>query len=235
MACMVDIENEEGIFSVDEALSGLKSRLADYTALQQVNALLEWDMQTQMPPGGAEARSRHTSSLTKIVHELFTDDATGRLLTHAESEVKGAPYDSNDASLLRVARRDYDKARKLPTDLVTEIARVTALAHGTWAKARAEDDFKSFAPVLDQIVTLKKRAAECIGFTEHIYDALLDDYEPGLTTAEVSRLFADLRKELIPLVKAIGERVNSVDDALLHQPFDEGKQREFSERVIQAF
>ncbi len=152
-------------------LEDLKSRLGEVATLAQINALLDWDMQTKMPPGAAESRARHLSTLSKVVHELFTDEETGKLISTVEPEASRLPHDSDDACLVRVARRDYDKASKLPTDLVAELSRITALAHGIWAKARADNDFKAFAPILGQIVTLKRRVAECYGYTDHIYDA----------------------------------------------------------------
>ncbi len=217
------------------ALETLKSRLQDVTSLNRINAVLDWDMNTQMPPGGAEARAVQMSLLSRLTHEMFTANETGKLLEDAEKEVAGAAYDSYDASFIRTARRDYDRARKLPTELVSEITRVTALAHGVWAKARAENDFKSFIPLLKKIIELKIRAAECKGYGDHIYDAMLDDYEPGLKYSDVAEMFANLRNDLVPLVKAIGEKVNSVDDSVLHQFFDEGKQRDFAEMVIQKY
>jgi carboxypeptidase Taq len=217
------------------ALANLKDRLEKVTSLAQINALLEWDMQVKMPPGGSEARARHMSVLSRLIHETFTADETGALLAAAEREANGLPHDSNDASLLRVARHDYDRDCKLPSDLVAEITKATTLAHGVWVKARAENDFKSFVPSLKRIVELKKRAAECYGYTDHIYDALLDTYEPGLKTADVVRMFADLRRELVPLVQAIRERVDVVDDSALHQDFNPDKQREFAELVVKKF
>jgi carboxypeptidase Taq len=218
-----------------EALSTLKERLEQVTSLGQTNALLEWDMQVKMPPAGSEARARHMSVMSRLIHDLFTSDETGKLLDDAERDAKGLPQDSNDANLLRVARRDYDRECKLPSDLVAEITKATTLAHGVWVKARAENDFKSFAPSLKRIVELKTQAAQCYGYKDHIYDALLDIYEPGLKTADVARMFADLRKELVPLVQAIGERVDTVDDSVLHQEFDVDKQRAFAELVIMKF
>ncbi|MEP7286740.1 MAG: carboxypeptidase M32 [Chloroflexota bacterium] len=220
---------------MSEALPKLKSRLEDIHSLNKINALLDWDLQTQMPPGGANARAQQIGVVSKLSHELFTATETGQLLDAAAGETQGASYDSNDASLLRVARRDYDKASKLPTELVTEMSRVTTLAHSVWAKARADNDFKSFAPTLEQILALKIRAAEYLGYTDHIYDAMLDDYEPGLKTSDVATMFEDLRKDLVPLVKAINERVSAVDDTVLHQDFDEVTQRTFAEMVITQF
>jgi carboxypeptidase Taq len=220
---------------VAESLSKLKERLAEITSLYQINALLDWDLQTQLPRGASESRARHLSTLTKLTHEMFTADETGQLIEAASQETADAAYDSDDASLLRVARRDYERDRKLPSDLVAETSRVTAMAHEIWRKARAENDFKSFAPSLQRIVELKKQAAECYGYTDHIYDALLDGFEPGMKTADVVAMFSDLRKELVPLARAIGERVNAVDDSMLHQAFDEDRQRQFGEMVIRRF
>ncbi len=218
-----------------QAFTDLKSRLDEVTTLGQINALLDWDMQTKMPEGASESRARHQSTLSKLIHEMFTADETGKLLDESAVETKSAAFDSFEASYYRVARRDYDRAKKLPADLVAEITRVASLAHNIWAKARQENDFKSFAPTLEKVVELKIKAAECLGYTDHIYDALLDEYEPGLKTADVATLFDGLRKDLVPLLKAIAERVSMVDDSVLHQDYDEERQREFGEEVIKDF
>src|SRR5215813_4107059 len=131
-----------------DALTDLKNRLNDVATLTQINALLDWDLQTQMPEGASESRARHMSLMSRLIHEMFTDDETGKLLDEAVAEVKNADYDGEDASTLRVARRDYDREKRLPTDLVEEITRVSALAHNVWARARADNDFKSFIPAL---------------------------------------------------------------------------------------
>jgi len=220
---------------LSETLTALKKRLETVATLGQVNALLDWDMQTQMPFGAAESRARHLSTLAQLAHDMFVADETGKLLESAEQELKGADYDSDDASLVRVARRDFDRERKIPSDLVAELARASTLAHEVWVKARAENDFKAFIPALRQLVDLKIRAAECYGYTDHIYDALLDAYEPGLKTADVAATFEGLRKDLVPLVHAIGERVKRVDDSVLHQRYDEDLQRRFAEMAIRRF
>src|SRR5258708_9744903 len=129
-----------------QAFTDLKSRLDDVTTLNQINALLDWDMQTKMPEGASVSRSRHLSTLSKLIHQMFIADETGKLMDETSLEVKGAAFDSFEASFYRVARRDYDRARKLPTDLVAEIIRLGTLGHHIWAKAREENDFKSFAP-----------------------------------------------------------------------------------------
>lgn len=213
----------------------LKQQLGTVVSLGQASALLEWDMQTQMPPGGGEARARHLSTLQKLRHEIFTSDETGKLLDAAEKEIGSSPYESDEASLLRVARRDYDKDRKIPAALIGELGEAAALAHEIWVKARANNDFKSFAPALQKILDLKRRVAGHVGYKDHIYDALLDDYEPGLKTTDVESMFAGLKSDLVPLIKLVSTQAETVSDALLHQDFGPAEQRAFSEEVVKAF
>lgn len=218
-----------------EKYQQLKERLAEIRDVNMAVAVLDWDHQTQMPPAGAEARAHQLGTLSKIAHEMHVADETGRLIEDAAAEVDGANYDSEEASLLRVARRDYEKARKLPPKFVAEFSRVTALAHEVWAKARAEDKFKDFQPTLEKVVELSRQAAEYLGYTEHIYDALLDQYEPGMKTSQVQAIFDALKKDLVPLVQVIAERQDRVDDAVLHREYDEDKQRDFGYEVIKKF
>ncbi len=213
----------------------LKARLAEVNDVGRAAALLSWDQQTQMPPAGAEARAYQLGTLSKIAHEMQVADETGRLIEAAAAELDGADYDSDEAGLLRVARRDYDQARRLPPEFVAEFARTTALAHEVWAKARAENKFEDFRPMLEKVFDLARQAAEYLGYTDHIYDALLDQFEPGMKTAQVRAIFDDLKKDLLPLVRALAERLDRVDDSVLRQAFDEDKQRDFSYEVIKRF
>lgn len=214
------------------ALSALKSRLESVVSLGQVAALVEWDQQTYMPKGASESKGRQLAVLSRLAHEMFTDDETGELLQTATRELHGANYDSFDASLVRVAQLNYERARKLPADFVAEYTRLRSQAHEIWVKARAANDFAAFAPTLQQLFTLARQEADLRGWGKHPYDALIGTYEPGVTAADVEGMFADLRTDLIPLVAAIRERADSVDDSCLHQPFDEAKQQVFAEMVI---
>jgi carboxypeptidase Taq len=213
----------------------LKSRLAEIGDVNRVTSLLEWDLQTHMPPAGADARAHQMATLSKIAHAMFIADETGRLIEAAAAEVNGADYDSEEASLLRVVQRDYERERRLPSDFVAELARATSLAHEVWAKARAENRFRDFRPSLESILDLARRMAEYLGYADHIYDPLLDRYEPGMKTAQVQAIFDDLKKDLLPLAQAIAGQSDRVDDAILRQEFDEDKQRDFSYGVIQKF
>ncbi len=210
-----------------EHLTQLKERLTEVHNLAGASALLGWDQQVNMPPGGAMHRAAQLATLSKIHHELFTAEETGRLLEAAEAEGKDLPYDSDDASLLRVTRHDYDLATKLPTALVAELTRVTSLAHEAWAKARAEDDYPAFKPWLKQILDLSIQVAEHLGYTDRIYDALLDQYEPGMKTAQVAALFDELKAAQIPLIQAIAAQRDRIDNSLLRREYPEDGQHAF--------
>jgi carboxypeptidase Taq len=216
------------------ALEDLKSRLAQISDLENAAAVLSWDQQTYMPPGGAAGRAEQLGTLAQLSHELFTAAETGTLIERAAAETVAADADSDDAALVRVARRDYDRAVKLPAELVAEMARTRTLAQEVWAKARSENDYPAFAPWLEKNIQLTRRAAECWGYKERLYDALLEQYEPGTTTAQVEAMFAELKPGLVSLVKAIVERGAPIDDATLHRDYDETRQREFSERLVRA-
>ncbi len=217
-----------------ENLNQLKERLTEIYNLGQAGALLGWDQQVNMPPGGAMHRAAQLSTISKLTHEMFTADETARLLAAAEAEGQGLDYDGDDASLLRRTRHDFDLATKIPTDLVAELTHTSSLAQQEWAKARAEDDFAAFQPWLEKIVDLNARIAEALGYDDHIYDALLDQYEPGMKTAQIAAIFQQLKDEQIPLVRAIAEQLDAVDNSVLKRDYDESKQETFGIAVASA-
>ncbi len=219
--------------NTNENLAELKSRLGQVEDLHRASSLLSWDQQTYMPPHGAAARAEQLATLDKLAHELFTADAIGNLLSDLQDFAAKLDYDSDDASLIRVTRRDYDKAKRVPPALVEEISRTTALALESWTHARAESNFKQFQPSLEKIVDLEIQLANHFGYSERIYDALLDEYEPQMTTKQVTAIFDGLKLELIPLARAIAQKVDKVDNACLHRAFDEKKQWDFGTAVIQ--
>lgn len=218
-----------------ENLDRLKARLTEIVHINHAAAVLNWDQSTYMPPGGAASRGEQLATLGRISHELSTSKELGDLLEKAAKEVEDLPYDSDDASLVRVSQRDYENARKIPSALVAAIARHGATAYGAWARARETNDFPLFAPYLDKTIDFSRQLAEHLGYEDQLYDALLDQFEPGMKTAQVQAIFEELKRETVPLIHAIGERVDAVDDSVLHQPFDEGMQERFGEGVIRAF
>lgn len=220
-----------------EALDALKARMAVIGGLDHAKAVLSWDQETGMPAGGAASRARAMATVSRLRHELCTSPEYGRLLDAAESAVAAARLDddSDEVRLVRRARRDFARAIKLPATLVAEMRETEVLAIQTWQAARKENDWPRFAPHLERILDQQRRLAELLGYDEHPYDALLDAYEPELKTAEVRRVFADLRERTAPLVRTIAARAGAVDDSCLHQRFDEAQQWALAREVTELF
>ncbi len=214
---------------MSDPLIELRERLAEIADLNAAGGLLGWDQQTMMPERAAPQRAEQLGTLGKILHERFTDDAIGRLLDAADAD---GGRDTTDAAFLRVTRHDWEKARRVPSDLAAELARVGALGHQAWVEAREASDFSAFLPFLRKNVELKLRYVECFDSFDDPYDVLLDDYEEAMTSAEVDRLFAELRAGLVPLIAAIAERADAVDDAPLHGDFAIEGQRLLVGRVL---
>ena len=219
---------------MESKLARLKSLLAEATDLATALSLLGWDQQVNMPPGGAEGRSYQISTLEKVIHEKMTSSEIGALLDEVQPYVEQLDPDSDDARLVKVIRRDYEKRIKVPADLVAEFAQVTSLGQQVWQTARAENNFAKFQPYLEQIFELRRRYADCFAPYDHVYDPLLDDYEPGLKTSEVKAIFDGLRPQQVALIQSIAEQPQ-VDNSFLYQPFDEATQWDFGVSVITKF
>src|ERR1700682_5722920 len=144
---------------MSEKLEQLRTILAEVTDLNRAGQVLGWDQETYMPPGGVTARSQQLSTLSRLAHVRFTADDVGRLLSELEEETAGLTFDSLEASVVRVTRRDYDQDRKLSPELVSEIARAGSAAAPVWQKARRDADFKLFAPALENTVELQRSMA----------------------------------------------------------------------------
>lgn len=213
------------------SLAALKARLADINALNAATAVLDWDQQVNMPRGGAEARAEHVGTLSRMAHELTVDDTTRSLIEKAAAEVDSA---TEDGALVRLAKRDLDLKTKVPASLVEEKMKLAAISHEQWVAARQNDDFKSFAPTLARMFELTRKEAEFLGYTDHIYDALLDQYEEGATAADCRAMFDTLKGPNIQLVKDIKERGKPVDDAPLYGDWDQTKQSDFTEMLVRS-
>jgi carboxypeptidase Taq len=211
-------------------------RLArEETLLSSCVDLLEWDEETYLPRGGVEHRSEQLGLLAGLLHDRGTDPRIGELLDAVEGSRLLADPESPPAVNVREIRRAYDRERKLPRKLVAESARVTALAQQAWADAREASDYETFRPWLERIVKLAREEAEAVGYPQTAYDALLDDYEPGMTTAEVTRLFEDLKRELLPLVETItAGRKPRVRTGSQRREYPIDRQRLFGEAVAAA-
>ena len=213
-------------------LNQLRQVLAEVTDLTRAALVLEWDQETYMPPGGVQGRAEQLSTVLKLAHERLTSDEVGRLLDDLEDELADAPYDSDEASIVRVTRRDYDQARKLPSELVAETAHAGSVARPMWEKARRDADFSIFAPYLEKNVELNRRIADALGYEERPYDALLDRSEPGMTTSQLGQIFEELKEAIVPLVGDIASHAGAVDDSALYRGFDPDLQLSYALDVV---
>jgi carboxypeptidase Taq len=213
----------------------LKDRLMEIYDLTRAGAVLEWDQETMMPPKGAQARAEQLATLARISHEKFTSSEIGRLLEELRPYEENLPSDSDEASLIRVARRDYQKQSPVPAGLTAEMTRTGAIAREAWVEAKNKSNFKLFLPHLERTIELKHRYIDCFGTVDNPYDILLDDYERDMKTAEVQQTFEALKKDLVPLIAAIKARSDAVDDRCLRGHFPVDRQREFCLDVISRF
>ncbi|XCN74691.1 MAG: carboxypeptidase M32 [Candidatus Electrothrix aestuarii] len=214
-----------------DILHELKTSLQEINDLGMAASLLNWDQSTYMPPEGAAARARQLATLARLSQEKFVDPAIGKLLDRLEPWAEGQPYDSDDASLIRVVRRDYEEAIKIPTAFMAEFSEHSALSYQAWAKARPENDFTSLQPILEKTLDYSRQLADFFPGYEHIADPLIDFADYGMKASDVRVLFGELRQQLSPIVQAITEQ-EPADDTCLRQVFPEAEQLQFSEEVV---
>ena len=206
----------------------LIGELKETALLGSCASVLSWDEQTYLPPAGAEHRANQLSLLAGMVHERATSERLGELLSELDGSGELGEENSAAAVNVREARRSYLRATKLPRRFVEELAHVATLAQQAWIDARKKSDFKAFLPWLEKVVALKREEAETIGYGDGVaYDALLDEYEPGATTAGVSAVFAPLRDEMVKLAAAIRESGRQPDASVLTRRYPAEEQREF--------
>jgi carboxypeptidase Taq len=211
------------------AYDDLIRRIKEARLLESCASVLGWDERTYMPHEGSSHRAEQAALLARMTHEMLTAPEIGRLLAEVEgSELNRLP-DSDQAVNVREIRRTYDRAVKLPGELVEELARTTTRAQQVWQEARAANDFPTFRPWLEKIVRLKRQEAEAVGYKEVPYDALLDEYEPGATTAEVTRIFAELRGELAPLIAGIAASGRQAPTEILARAYPVERQQTFGQ------
>jgi carboxypeptidase Taq len=219
---------------MSEKLNQLKEILGEVADLNHAASLLGWDQQTYMPPAGGEARGQQLATLSKIAQEMSISDKVGNLIEDLKREFDGAHPSSDDAALVRVAARNYDKARRVPPEFVAESAVVTTKAFEAWVEARGKSDFSIFRPHLEKVLELTRKYISFFPPAEHPYDVLLDDYEPGMKTSEVKAIFEPLRTKQVELLKRIAARPQ-VKDSFLYKKYNEKKLWDFGEEVVKQF
>jgi len=219
--------------SAKETYDELIARVRNISLLGSCASVLYWDQHTYMPPAATGFRSEQVSLIAGMTHEQFTDPKVGELLSELEQSdlAKG---DTPEAANIREIRHEYDKATKLPKDLVEEITKTTSMAQSEWAQARAKSDFKAFQPWLEKVMVLTKKKADAYGYEGEPYNALLDDYEPGATTDDVVEVFKHLREELVDLLAKIKAAPHKPDVSIVEREYDVAMQKIFGESVASA-
>ena len=216
--------------TVEDKLAELKRRLLEVNDLNGAASVLSWDQATYMPKEGAAARGRQGATLRRLAHEKFVDPALGRLVDALAAQADNLGED--DACLVRVVQRDFVKSIKVPAEYVARANALGAASYDAWTRARPSNDFAAMVPFLERFLDLSREYADFFAPYERIADPFIDDAEEGMTTASVQTLFTALRRELVPMVRAITEQAPA-DDRCLHQPFGEPAQLEFGLKVAQ--
>jgi carboxypeptidase Taq len=217
-----------------EKLKRFRELLGQISDIDSASAVLGWDKETYMPPGGAPARAQQLATLDKLSHEMFVSAEFRTALEGAKQEVADLEPDSDAARLVKRVERDFDKATKVPSEWVQEFSLETNNSFMSWQQSRAEASFAGFAEPLKKIVALRRQYVDFFAPYDHVYDPLLDDFEPGMKTAEVKAVFDELRPQQVELLREIVERGAPVDDSPLRQKFPEKKQLAFGLEVIKS-
>lgn len=211
--------------SLYEAYKTKMQKIAD---VKYASAVLQWDQETYLPPKGNETRGRQIATLSEIAHNLFTDEKLGQLLL----ELLGKDgLSMNEKRNVELTFEDYTKNKKLPVAFVRKMSETVNKSFYAWIQSRKENSFAVFREPLDEVIHLKKQEAEYIGYEKHPYNALMNDYDKGLTVDTVDALFSALRPQLISLTEEIAGRT-AVDNSFLQGHFDKAKQWEFGIEIL---
>lgn len=206
------------------ALAELKNYIGEMVELQAAAAIAHWDARTYMPEQGVETRARVTGRLARLAFERLVSPKFGELLAQAEKELGNAS--EAERAMVRMGKRDHERARAIPPDFYQKFVELCTKAESVWEKAKAEANFSLFRPYLSEIVDMVREMAGMIGYKEHPYDALLEEYEPGMTTRRAAEILGELREKLVPFVKELQDRGTPPP------PIPEGKYRIASQKAL---
>jgi carboxypeptidase Taq len=202
----------------------------DFDDMNKISQILEWDQETKMPPGGATARGNQMATLAKVTHGHLVSRDFKKALS-AASALRDLPV--REAAMVREAQREHDRAAKIPSALVEEIAKAESLGLTLWRKAYRTNRWNEFARQLANLVRLKRRVADAVGYKDQPYDALLDLYEPGATVAELDPLLGELREATIPLVQRVAKSRRRPDRSIVTRKYPQEGQIRFARSVIE--
>jgi len=217
-----------------EKLNKLNALSAEIIDLTHIQALLGWDQQVLMPPGGTEDRGNQAALIGGMIHERITSDEIGKLITDLETEIGDLTADTDEARTVKRIKRLYEQQTKIPKELLIEFIKVTTAANNIWVKAKQDNDFASFQPSLERIIELRREIANLFKPYDHIYDPLLDQFEPGMKTADVKKIFDELRPKQVELLEAISKS-KQIDNGFLKQNYNQALQEKFGKHVITRF
>ncbi|HET59315.1 MAG TPA: carboxypeptidase M32 [Chloroflexi bacterium] len=218
---------------MQELIKKLKDIQSELTDLGHAASVMGWDQVTYMPQGGAEDRGNALATLSKIIHMKTTDPAIGEMLEELEPHIAQLDPDSDDARWFKVTKRGYDKQTRMPVDFIMRWTKETSIAQMKWQEARQKSDFSIFQPNLETIVELAKEGSSFFTPYDHIYDPLLDMYEPGMKTADVKKIFEALRPVQVEIIQAIKDSPQ-VDDSFLNTTFPKQGQWDFGMELLEA-
>ncbi len=219
---------------MNEKMIKLKSLLTEIYDLERTEALLSWDQLVMMPPGGAAARGRQMALLSKLAHEKKIAPELGRLLEELQPLATSLPAESDEACLIKVATRDYQKAMKVPASFMGELSEHIAATYEAWVKAREAENFGVVAPLFGRTLEFSQQLAEFQGDYQHVADPLIDVVDEGFTVAMIRPLFTELRNRLKPLVERIAAS-QPVEDSCVKKYFPEAGQLQFGKEVITKY
>ncbi|HEY2373263.1 MAG TPA: carboxypeptidase M32 [Gaiellaceae bacterium] len=219
---------------MSDQFTELRERLAQIHDVEKAAAVLSWDEETKMPPSGAESRAEQRATLNRIAHELNITTELGQLLDELRPFEEQHPFESFEASLIRVARRDYEKAVRVPPSLRAEMTRSGSLGYQAWLRAREQEDYGIMLPHLERNLELRRQYVACFAPEGDPYDVVLDDFEPGMKTVEVVEIFDALKAALLPWIRSVGD-LEPIDDSCLSGRFPRDAQRRFSLSVLERW
>ncbi|WP_041226062.1 carboxypeptidase M32 [Crinalium epipsammum] len=222
---------QKTVEKTEPKLQELKTRLTEIRDIEAATSVLDWDQATYMPNGGAAARGRQISTLRQIAHEKFTNPTIGQLLEDLRPYAQSLPYDSTEASLIRITQRQYDRAVRVPSEFMAKLSRHRAESYTAWAEARSENNFAALQPFLEKTLEYSRELANFFPGYDHIADPLIDTADYGMKAAALRSLFSELRSQLVPIADAITSQ-SPADDSSLYQNFPEAQQLAFTEKLI---
>lgn len=216
---------------VRKSYQELTNEFKQYTTLASIGGVLSWDMQVNMPPKGAPKRANELAIVSGLAHEKLTSARVGELLSMCKS-ANGSLTDAEKANV-REMGRDYDRATKVPQELVEALSRQRSLTHDVWGRAREKADFAMFAPELEKLVALTKQLAEAYGYQGTPLNALIDEYEPGATVESLTKMFDEMKVVTVPLAEKVINSKVKANFAFEKNRFAAEKQKAFGEELIE--